>query len=77
VKATKGFKQAMVTSGGVELSEVDRKTMESRVTPGLFFCGEVLDYDGESGGFNIQAACSTAYLAAEAIRKKTGLHSGR
>jgi hypothetical protein len=51
--------------------------MESRVTPGLFFCGEVLDYDGESGGFNIQAACSTAYLAAEAIRKKTGLHSGR
>lgn len=75
VKATKGFKQAMVTSGGVELSEVDRKTMESRVTPGLFFCGEVLDYDGESGGYNIQAACSTAYLAAEAIRKK--IDSGR
>ncbi|HPX29251.1 MAG TPA: NAD(P)/FAD-dependent oxidoreductase, partial [Sphaerochaeta sp.] len=44
-------------------------------TPGLFFCGEVLDYDGESGGYNIQAACSTAYLAAEAIRKK--IDSGR
>ncbi len=77
VNTTKGFKQAMATSGGVELSEVNRKTMESRLTPGLFFCGEVLDYDGESGGFNIQAACSTAYLAARTIGKRTYHHGHR
>ncbi|NLZ77774.1 MAG: aminoacetone oxidase family FAD-binding enzyme, partial [Spirochaetales bacterium] len=70
VKTTKGFNQAMATSGGVELSEVDRKTMESRIAPDLFFCGEILDYDGETGGYNIQAACSTAYLAARTIGKR-------
>lgn len=70
VTATKGFKAAMVTSGGVELAGVNRKTMESRITPNLFFCGEILDYDGESGGFNIQAACSTAYLAAQTIGER-------
>lgn len=63
VSSTKGFQSAMVTSGGVDLAQVNRKTMESNLTEGLFFCGEVLDYDGESGGFNIQAAFSTAYLA--------------
>ncbi len=65
VSGTKGFKSAMVTSGGVSLSEVNRKCMESNLDKGLYFCGEVLDYDGESGGYNLQAAFSTAYLAAQ------------
>ncbi|MDY0303281.1 MAG: aminoacetone oxidase family FAD-binding enzyme [Sphaerochaeta sp.] len=64
VERTMGFGSAMVTRGGVALGEVNRKTMESRIHSGLFFCGEVLDYDGESGGFNLQGAFSTALLAA-------------
>lgn len=63
IAGTKGFKLAMVTSGGIALSQVNRKTMESHLADGLFFCGEMLDYDGQSGGYNLQAAFSTAYLA--------------
>ncbi len=68
VESTMGFASAMATRGGVALDEVNRKTMESKVLPGLFFCGEVLDYDGESGGFNLQGAFSTALLAAQHTR---------
>lgn len=53
----------MVTRGGVRLAEVDPKTMGSRLVPGLFFAGEILDIDGESGGYNLQAAFSTGRLA--------------
>jgi predicted Rossmann fold flavoprotein len=53
----------MVTAGGVTLSEVHPATMESRLSPGLYFCGEVLDIDGFTGGFNLQAAWSTGRLA--------------
>jgi len=60
---------AMVTKGGVSTSEVNSKTMESKKIHGLYFTGEVLDYDGDTGGFNIQAAFSTAKLAADAINK--------
>lgn len=56
---------AMVTAGGVSLQEVQPKTMESKQIPGLFFAGEVLDLDGDTGGFNLQAAFSTGYLAGE------------
>lgn len=73
VSGKKGFNAAMVTSGGVALDEVDRKTMESKLQTGLYFCGEVLDIDGESGGYNLQAAFSTAKLAADAILKQ-GVH---
>ncbi|MEA4860369.1 MAG: aminoacetone oxidase family FAD-binding enzyme [Sphaerochaeta sp.] len=69
VSSVKGFQSAMVTAGGVNLSEVDRKRMESTLQKGLFFCGEVLDYDGESGGFNLQAAFSTAYLAVQHVSR--------
>lgn len=55
--------EAMATRGGVALSEVDPRSMESRIVPGLYFAGEVLDVDGDTGGFNIQAACSTGRLA--------------
>ena len=60
-----GIHEAMVTRGGVALDEINPKTMESRLFPGLFFVGEVLDIDGDSGGYNLQAAFSTAALAAK------------
>jgi hypothetical protein len=64
-----GIHEAMATRGGVSLDEVNPKTMESRLVPGLFFIGEVLDIDGDTGGFNIQAAFSTAATAARQIAK--------
>jgi predicted Rossmann fold flavoprotein len=61
------FKEEFVTCGGVRLSEVDFKTMESRVCPGLHFAGEVLDIDGVTGGFNFQSAWTTGWLAGQAM----------
>ncbi len=69
IKGIKGFNAAMVTSGGVTLKEVERGTMESKVTSHLYFCGEVLDVDGQSGGYNLQAAFSTAHCIAEHIQR--------
>ncbi|MFD2515587.1 NAD(P)/FAD-dependent oxidoreductase [Pontibacter locisalis] len=63
VKGKTTFKEEFVTCGGVELSQVNMKTMESRVQPGVYFAGEVLDIDGITGGFNFQAAWTTGYLA--------------
>ncbi|MBK9990182.1 MAG: NAD(P)/FAD-dependent oxidoreductase [Verrucomicrobia bacterium] len=60
-------KEEFVTCGGVRLGEVDFKTMQSRVCPGLFFAGEVLDIDGITGGFNFQAAWTTGWLAGKAM----------
>lgn len=65
-----GFHIAMVTTGGVKLKEVNPTTMESRKQKGLYFVGEVLDVDGDTGGYNIQAAFSTAYLCAKHIIEK-------
>jgi len=56
-------KDEFVTCGGVKLSEVDFKTMESKVCSGLFFAGELLDIDGITGGFNFQAAWTTGFVA--------------
>jgi predicted Rossmann fold flavoprotein len=61
------FKEEFVTCGGVKLSEVDFRTMESRVCPGLHFAGEVLDIDGITGGFNFQSAWTTGWLAGQAM----------
>ncbi len=61
------FKDEFVTCGGVKLPEVDFKTMESRVCPGLHFAGEVLDIDGVTGGFNFQAAWTTGWLAGQGM----------
>jgi predicted Rossmann fold flavoprotein len=61
------FKEEFVTCGGVRLREVDFRTMESRVCPGLHFAGEVLDVDGVTGGFNFQAAWTTGWLAGQAM----------
>jgi predicted Rossmann fold flavoprotein len=65
ILGTLGFEKAEVTSGGVALGEVDPKTLESRLVPGLHFAGEVLDLDGLIGGYNFQAAWSTGWLAGE------------
>lgn len=59
-----GYHIAMATAGGVALDEVNPKTMESKLQKGLFFAGEVLDIDGDTGGYNLQAAFSGGYLAA-------------
>jgi predicted Rossmann fold flavoprotein len=67
VTRTDGFQAAMVTAGGVSLSEVNPRTMESRIVPGLYFAGEILDIDGDEGGYNLQAAFSTARLASASI----------
>ncbi len=70
VRGKSTFKEEFVTAGGIELKEVNFKTMESKKWPGLFFAGEVLNIDAVTGGFNFQAAWTTAWVAAEAITGK-------
>ncbi len=65
------FRDEFVTCGGIALSGVDHTTLESRHVAGLYFAGEVLDIDGVTGGFNFQAAWTTAYTVAKAIQMKT------
>ncbi|MFO0912688.1 MAG: NAD(P)/FAD-dependent oxidoreductase [Pirellulales bacterium] len=67
VRGTLGFAKAEVTAGGVSLREVSSQTMGSKLIPGLFLAGEVLDLDGPIGGFNFQAAFSTGYLAGSSL----------
>jgi predicted Rossmann fold flavoprotein len=70
VEKVGGFNMAMVTAGGVSLDEVNPKTMESKLVPGLYFAGEVLDIDGDTGGYNLQAAFSTGFLVGQQLRLK-------
>ena len=70
IQTVGGFNIAMATGGGIDLKEVNSKTMESRVCDGLFFAGEVLDVDGDTGGYNLQFAFSSARLAADGLIKK-------
>ena len=65
LNGTRGYTKAEVTAGGVKLKEVNPQTMESRLAPGLFLAGEILDVDGPIGGFNFQAAFSTGHLAGQ------------
>lgn len=69
IKGKTTFKEEFVTCGGVDLSEINLETMESKKVSNLFFAGEVLNIDGETGGFNFQAAWSTAFIAAQNISK--------
>ncbi len=62
------FNAAMCTAGGVSLAEINKKTCESKIAPGVFFAGEVMDIDGDTGGYNLQAAFSTGFAAANTIR---------
>ena len=63
--------EAIITSGGIKVSEIDPKTMESKLVPGLYFAGEIIDCDAYTGGFNLQIAWATAYAAAMAVAGKS------
>jgi predicted Rossmann fold flavoprotein len=71
VTGTLGFGKAEVTAGGVALAEVDSRTLESKLAPGLFLAGEILDLDGPIGGYNFQAAWSTGWLAGASAASQT------
>jgi predicted flavoprotein YhiN len=63
--------EAIITAGGIRLKEIDPRSMESRLVKNLFFAGEILDVDADTGGFNLQAAFSTGWLAGESA---AGIH---
>ena len=67
IKEKTTFKEEFVTCGGVDLAEVNLESMESKKVKNLFFAGEVLNIDGETGGFNFQSAWTTAWVAAQRI----------
>jgi predicted Rossmann fold flavoprotein len=67
ISGTRGFKEAIITQGGVNVKEINSKTMESKKLPGLFFAGEVMDVDALTGGFNLQIAFSTGFAAGGGI----------
>ena len=71
IKGPLSMESAMVTAGGVSLKEIDPRTMASRLIEGLYFCGEVMDLDGDTGGYNLQAAFSTGYVAGEQAALRT------
>ena len=64
-----GFERCVVTAGGISTSEITAKTLESKKQPGLYFAGEVLDMDADTGGYNLQLAFCTGYLAGESAAK--------
>ena len=68
MQGVRGFEEAIITSGGVDLTEINPKTMESKKVSGLRFCGEVLDVDALTGGFNMQIAFATGYVAGKSIK---------
>jgi predicted Rossmann fold flavoprotein len=69
ISGSRPVEEGMVTRGGVSLKQIDPRTMESRLIKGLYFCGEMIDVDADTGGFNLQAAFSTGYLAGESASK--------
>lgn len=67
ISSLRGFDEAIVTAGGVDVREINSKTMESKLVKGLYFCGEVLDVDAFTGGFNLQIAFSTGFAAGNSV----------
>jgi predicted flavoprotein YhiN len=65
IKSPLSLEKAIVTAGGVSLTEIDQRTMASKLVNGLYFCGEIMDIDADTGGYNLQAAFSTGYVAGE------------
>ena len=65
ITGTRGFANAQVTSGGVNINEINPLTMQSKLIPGLYFSGEIIDVDGGCGGFNLQWAFASGLLAGE------------
>lgn len=70
VVGTRGYNHAEVTAGGVALTEIDPRTMQSRIRPGLYLVGEILDVDGRIGGFNFQWAWSTGWVAGSSLARR-------
>jgi len=70
VTGHEGFDKAMITRGGIRLKEIDNRTMQSRLAEGLYFCGELVDLDGPCGGYNLQWAFSSGYLAGKSAAQK-------
>jgi len=70
ISGTRPLDEAIVTAGGVSLTEIEPKTMESKIIRGLYFAGEILDIDGQTGGYNLQAAFSTGWTAGEAAARR-------
>lgn len=68
IASLRGFEEAIITCGGVNVKQIDPKTMESKLVKGLYFCGEVLDLDAFTGGYNLQIAFSTGYAAGNGIK---------
>ena len=68
VSGRRPVEEAIITSGGIKVSEIDPKTMMSKKIAGLFFAGEIIDCDGYTGGFNLQIAWSTAYAAGISVK---------
>ena len=75
ITTSRPLEEATVTRGGVDLKEIDPKTMESRKVSGLYFCGELIDVDGLTGGYNLQAAFATGYLAGTSAAGQERDHS--
>ena len=69
IKSYRPFKEAIITAGGIPTKEISSKTMESKIINNLYFAGEIIDVDGDTGGYNLQIAFSTGWLAAESIIK--------
>ena len=67
VKGKTTFKEEFVTSGGIHLNEIEVNTLQSKIIPGLYFAGEVINVDGVTGGFNFQNAWTTGWIAAKAV----------
>ncbi|MCL2799495.1 MAG: NAD(P)/FAD-dependent oxidoreductase [Endomicrobia bacterium] len=75
IKGVKDIKEAIVTRGGVCTDEIEQKTMQSKLVKGLYFCGEIIDIDAPTGGFNLQAAFSTGYLAGKSVKTELKVKS--
>jgi len=69
VRGARPLEEAIVTAGGIAVREIHPSTLESRIVRGLYFCGEVIDVDGKTGGYNLQAAFSTGWVAGEAAAR--------
>jgi hypothetical protein len=76
IKRARATDEAIVTAGGVSIKEIDPRTMESKLVRGLYFCGEVIDIDAVTGGFNLQAAFSTGWIAGESAARTRAADSG-
>jgi len=69
VNGFRSYDEAIITAGGVSTKEINPRTMESRIIKGLYFAGELIDIDADTGGYNLQAAFSTGWLAGQSASK--------